>query len=190
MAQPSQIDKDSASKPVPPRLFSLFPNPGLGWRFIKVDAQNLTGIFPEAKHEKQINESPFDHNQRQFFHMFDFKKLGFRSWEELKNIPEQRGRMLLNGMYTDGYTCRLLFCRKVLPASAADDVSLELNDFTTDEIEEYFRPCTVGPGRKDAFVSYHGGTDVRRLSSAEYYGMGGAIKRQKVQQERKKKLRH
>ncbi|ORE03062.1 hypothetical protein BCV72DRAFT_316222, partial [Rhizopus microsporus var. microsporus] len=63
MAQPSPIDKDNASKLVPPRLFSLFPNPGLGWRFIKVDAQNLTGIFPEAKQEKQINESPFDHNQ-------------------------------------------------------------------------------------------------------------------------------
>ncbi|CEG78584.1 hypothetical protein RMATCC62417_13167 [Rhizopus microsporus] len=75
MAQPSQIDKDSASKLVPSRLFSLFPNPGLGWRFIKVNAQNLTGIFPEAKQEKQINESPFDHNQRQFFQMFDFKKL-------------------------------------------------------------------------------------------------------------------
>ncbi|ORE07140.1 hypothetical protein BCV72DRAFT_304877 [Rhizopus microsporus var. microsporus] len=42
--------------------------------------------------------------------------------------------------------------------------------------------------RKDAFVSYHGGTDVRRLSSAEYYGMGGTVKRQKLQQGRKKSL--
>ncbi|ORE04606.1 hypothetical protein BCV72DRAFT_312482 [Rhizopus microsporus var. microsporus] len=188
MAQPSSIDKDNVSKFVYPRLFSLFPNPGLGWRFIKVDAQNLTGIFPEAKQEKQINESPFNHNQRQFFQMFDFKKLGFRSWEELKNMLEQRGRMFLNGMYTDGYMCRMLFCRKVLPAPATDDVSLEVSDFTTDKVEKYFRPYTVDQGRKDAFVSYYRGTDVRRLSSAEYYGMGGKIKRQKLQQERKKSL--
>lgn len=80
MAQSSQDAKDSVSKFIPPRLFGLFPNPGLGWRFIKIDTQNLTGIFPEAKQEKQINESPFDHNQRQFFQTFDFKKLGFRRY--------------------------------------------------------------------------------------------------------------
>ena len=80
MAQPSQDAKDSVSKFVPPRLFSLFPNPGLGWRFININAQNLTGIFSEAKQEKQINESPFDHNRRQFFQMFDFEKLGFRRY--------------------------------------------------------------------------------------------------------------
>ncbi|RCH89815.1 hypothetical protein CU097_010872 [Rhizopus azygosporus] len=57
MAQPSQDAKGSVSKFMPPRLF---------------------GIFPGAKQEKQINESPFDHNQRQFFQTFDFKKLGFR----------------------------------------------------------------------------------------------------------------
>ncbi|CEG78583.1 hypothetical protein RMATCC62417_13166 [Rhizopus microsporus] len=103
-------------------------------------------------------------------------------------MPEQRGWLFLNGIYTDGYTCRMLFCGKVLPASAADDVSLELSDFTTDEVDKYFRSCTVDPGRKDAFVSYHGGTDVRRLSSAAYYGMGGTVKRQKLQQGRKKSL--
>ncbi|CAO3695837.1 unnamed protein product [Rhizopus microsporus] len=190
MAQSSQDAKDSVSKFVPPRLFSLFPNPGLGWRFININAQNLTGIFSEAKQEKQINESPFDHNRRQFFQMFDFEKLGFRSREELNNMPEQTGSMFLSGMYTDGYTCRVLFCRKVLPLPAANDVSLEPSSFTTDEVDKYFRPCTVDPGRKDAFVSYHGGTDVRRLFSAEYYNMDGTIKRQKVQQGRKKKLRY
>ncbi|ORE09476.1 hypothetical protein BCV72DRAFT_319517 [Rhizopus microsporus var. microsporus] len=123
MAQPSQIDKDSTSKFVPPRLFSLFPNSGLGWRFIKVGAQNLTGIFLETKQEKQINGPPFDHNQRQFFQMFDFKKLGFRRYY----------------------------------------------------LDKHFRSCTVGPGRKDAFVSYHEGTDVHRLPSAAYYGMDGTV---------------
>ncbi|KAL4213199.1 hypothetical protein AB4K20DRAFT_1864721 [Rhizopus microsporus] len=170
MAQPSQDAKDSTSKLVPP------------------DFLNLTGIFPEAKQEKQINESPFDHNRRQFFQMFDFTKLGFRNWEELKNMPEQTGRMFLNGMYTNGYTCRVLLCRKVLPLSTADGVSLELSDFTSDEVDKYFRPCTVNPGRKDAFVSYHGGADVRRLSSTEYYNMSGTVNHQKVLQGRKQSL--
>ncbi|PHZ17608.1 uncharacterized protein RHIMIDRAFT_243655 [Rhizopus microsporus ATCC 52813] len=90
-------------------------------------------------------------------------------------MPEQRGRMFFKGMYTDGYTCRMLFCRKALPALAADDASLELSDFTTDEVDKHFRSCTVGPGRKDAFVSYHEGTDVHRLPSAAYYGMDGTV---------------
>ncbi|ORE07898.1 hypothetical protein BCV72DRAFT_204608 [Rhizopus microsporus var. microsporus] len=96
--------------------------------------------------------------------------------------------MFLNGMYTDDYTCSVLFCRKVLLSSVADGVSLELSDFTTDEVDKYFRPCTVDPGRKDTFVSYHGGTDIRRLSSAEYYSMSGTVNRQKAQQGRKQNL--
>ena len=103
-------------------------------------------------------------------------------------MPEQTGRMFLNGMYTNGYTCRVLLCRKVLPLSTADGVSLELSDFTSDEVDKYFRPCTVNPGRKDAFVSYHGGADVRRLSSTEYYNMSGTVNHQKVLQGRKQSL--
>jgi hypothetical protein len=94
--------------------------------------------------------------------------------------------MFLNGMYTDGYTCRVLFCRRnIVPSSVTTDVSLELSDFTTEEVDKHFRPCAVDPGRKDA---YHGDTDIRRLSSAEYYNMGGAVTRNKMEQDRKKGL--
>ncbi|ORE12298.1 hypothetical protein BCV71DRAFT_95242 [Rhizopus microsporus] len=58
MAQPSQDAKDSVSKFVPPRLFDLFPNPRLDWRFIKIDAHNLTDIFPEAKQKKTNQRVP------------------------------------------------------------------------------------------------------------------------------------
>ena len=68
------------------------------------------------------------------------------------------------------------------------DVSLELSDFTTKEVDKHFRPCAVDPGRNDAFVSYRGDTDIRRLSSAEYYNMGGTITRNKMEQDRKKRL--
>ncbi|GAA5812652.1 hypothetical protein MFLAVUS_006109 [Mucor flavus] len=93
--------------------------------------------------------------------------------------------MFLNGLYTDGYTYRVLFCRKLLPSLAEHRVSLELDDFTTEEVEQYFRPCAVDPGRIDAFVSYHGGNDIRRLSSSEYYNMHGTVTRQKSEQGRK-----
>lgn len=60
---------------VPPRMFSLFPNPSLRWRFIKIDSQNLAGIFPGAILQKQGEETPFQHTQRSFFAYFNFIKL-------------------------------------------------------------------------------------------------------------------
>ncbi|EIE90050.1 hypothetical protein RO3G_14761 [Rhizopus delemar RA 99-880] len=62
----------------PPRLFSLFPNPSLKWRFIKIDSQNLQGIFGRRTHQQQ-EETPFDLTQRSFFECFDFKKLKIKS---------------------------------------------------------------------------------------------------------------
>ncbi|KAI7903781.1 uncharacterized protein BX663DRAFT_505200 [Cokeromyces recurvatus] len=140
-----------------------------------MDAQNLTGIFPDAKQKKQANESsPFDHKQRCFYQMFDFKKLVIQrytlllhisinqitdeikySCEKLQALPEQKEKMFLNGLYTDGYTCRVLFARKVLPSSPEYNICLELNDFTNEEVDKHFRLCTVDPGRWDPFVSYH-----------------------------------
>ncbi|GAA5815767.1 hypothetical protein MFLAVUS_009282 [Mucor flavus] len=160
-AQAAQTDKADSTKPPLPRRFSLFPNPSLHWRFIKIDAQNLTGISPEAKQKKQANESSFDHQQRCFYQAFAFKKLGIQ---------------------------RVLFARRVLPSSPEDNIRLELDDFLSEEVNEHFRPCTVDPGRRDPFVSYHGGTDIRRLSSIEYYNMGGSVTRMKKQQKHKQEL--
>jgi hypothetical protein len=55
------------------RCFSLFPNPGLSWRFIKIDNQNISGIFPEAAGKKDPSDSAFDHAQKCFFKVFNFK---------------------------------------------------------------------------------------------------------------------
>ncbi|GAA5813805.1 hypothetical protein MFLAVUS_007292 [Mucor flavus] len=187
-AQAAQTDKADSTKPPLPRCFSLFPNPSLHWRFIKIDAQNLTGIFPEAKQKKQANEPFFDHQQRCFYQAFAFKKLGIQSCEKLLALPEEKGRMFLNGLCTDGYTCRVLFARRMLPSSPEDNIRLELDDFLSEEVNKHFRPCTVDPGRRDHFVSYHGGTDIRRLSSIEYYNMGGSVTRMKKQQKHKQEL--
>ncbi|KAL7332858.1 hypothetical protein PS15p_201844 [Mucor circinelloides] len=101
------------------------------------------------------------------------------SYEKLPALPEEKGRMFLNGLYTDGYTCRVLFARRVLPSSPEDNICLDLDDFLSEEVNKHIHPCTVDPGRRDPFVSYYGGTDIRRLSSIEYYNMGGSVTRMK-----------
>ncbi|KAG1639716.1 hypothetical protein G6F44_007556 [Rhizopus delemar] len=169
----------------PPRLFSLFPNPSLKWRFIKIDSQNLQGIFGRRTHQQQ-EETPFDLTQRSFFECFDFKKLKIKSLVELQSMHE-KGRMFLNSFYTDGYTCRVSFCRKRYINSHLDKVTLTLNDFNSERVEQLFRTCTVDPNRKDVFTSYHGANDIRRLSSSEYHNMNGVVNRQKLEQERKKR---
>lgn len=63
----------------PPRLFSLFPNPSLHWRFIKIDSQNLTGIFPTASLERLEEETLFEYTQRSFFACFNFTKLNINT---------------------------------------------------------------------------------------------------------------
>ncbi|KAI8092428.1 uncharacterized protein B0P05DRAFT_577272 [Gilbertella persicaria] len=118
----------------PPRLFSLFPNPGFKWRFIKVDGQSIAGIFWKGSLRKP-EETVFNFAQRCFYDNFDFKKLKINS----------------------------------------------------EEVDRYFRPCTVDPNRSDVFVSYHGKNDLRRLSTADYYNMNGTVNRQKLEQDRKKR---
>ena len=95
--------------------------------------------------------------------------------------------MFLNSVYTDGYTCRTSFSRKAQPISPYNKVSLEVDDFNSEEIDQYFRPCTVDPNRTDVFVSYHGGNDLRRLSTAEYYNMNGTVNRRKLEQDRNRR---
>ncbi|KAI7903137.1 uncharacterized protein BX663DRAFT_485879 [Cokeromyces recurvatus] len=107
--------------------------------------------------------------------MFDFKKLGIQSCEKLQALPEQKGKMFLNGLYTDGYTCRVLFAIKVLLSSPEDNICLELNDFTSEE----------EGGILLSLVTV--ATDIRRLSSIEYYNMGGSVRQMKEQQKRKQR---
>lgn len=94
--------------------------------------------------------------------------------------------MFLNSFYTAGYTCRVSFCRKKIQSSPLDKVTLKLSDFNSEEVDQFFRPCTVDPNRIDIFTSYHGKNDLRRLSTSEYYNMNGVVNRQRLEQERKK----
>lgn len=62
-------------KIVPPRIFGLFPNPGLKWCYIKIDSQNVAGIFSGAALKKEADETLFHYTQRRFYKCFNFAKL-------------------------------------------------------------------------------------------------------------------
>ncbi|CAO3670663.1 unnamed protein product [Rhizopus stolonifer] len=135
-----------------------------------------------------MDETLFSYTQRYLYNCFNFDKLRIRSLEALQELPANNGRMFLNRMYTNGYTCRLLFCRRDQSPLSVKSITLELENSNVDEVNTHFRLCTVDPGKKDVFISYYGNNDLRRLSSKEYYNMGGTIRRQRQEQERKQRL--
>ncbi|KAI7890129.1 uncharacterized protein EV154DRAFT_482430 [Mucor mucedo] len=108
--------------------------------------------------EASNTTAPFCFTQRSFFECFDFRKLKINSLAELQSLHE-KGQMFLNSFYTDGYTCRVSFCRKEKPVSSLENVTLTLNSFNSEEFKQFFRPCTVNMNRKDAFTLYHGEND-------------------------------
>ena len=99
------------------------------------------------------------------------------SFEQLLNLPQTKGRMFLNSIYTDGITCRVSFARNNPRREDRETVTLNVGDFSQREISQYFRPCTLDPGRRDAFVAYYGNNEVRTLSTTEYYSGSGSPNR-------------
>ncbi|KAI8080605.1 hypothetical protein BDF21DRAFT_419346 [Thamnidium elegans] len=164
-----------------PRLFSLFPNPSLKWRFIKIDGQNLSTLFPDTRLQREENETNFALATRCFFNSFDFTKLKIRNLTKLQELPRQKRRMFLNSIYTDGYTCRISFARSVPETLEEDKVNLEIADLNADEIENFFRSCFLDPGRKNAYVAYYGNEQVRSLTVNEYYCSSGSVNRARKQ---------
>ncbi|KAI8072094.1 hypothetical protein BDF21DRAFT_424859 [Thamnidium elegans] len=161
-------------QPQRPRLFSLFPKSlVLNGGFIKIDGQNLL--------QREENETNFALATRCFFSSFDFTKLKIRNLTKLQELPRQKRRMFLNSIYTDGYTCRISFARSVPETLEEDKVNHEIADFNADEIENFFRPCFLDPGRKNAYVAYYGNEQVRSLTVNEYYCFSGSVNRARKQ---------
>ncbi|KAI8991921.1 hypothetical protein BDF20DRAFT_76332 [Mycotypha africana] len=162
----------------------MFPNPSMKWRFKKLDSQNLHHFFPYDRLTKLDYETEIDYISRCFFRYFNFTIFKIDSIEEFINLPTGKNKMFINCIYTYGYTCRIAFARKTT-SSIIGNVQLSIYDFTEEEINNHLRPCAVDPGRKDAFVSYHGGTDVRKCSTQEYYQAMGYKGRMKIEEELK-----
>ncbi|KAG2228747.1 hypothetical protein INT48_009348 [Thamnidium elegans] len=100
---------------------------------------------------------------------------------ELQELPRQKRRTFLNSIYTDEYTCRISFARNVPETLEEDKVNLEIADFNADEIENFFRPCFLDPGRKNAYAIYYGNEQVRSLTINEYYCSSGSVNRARKQ---------
>lgn len=71
-------------------------------------------------------------------------------------------------------------------------MDLQLDDFEQNEIEEYFTPCALDPGRRDIFQAAYGAGDtpheIRHCSTKEYYQLTGSPDRNKKLQNEKKRL--
>ncbi|KAI7908321.1 uncharacterized protein BX663DRAFT_493798 [Cokeromyces recurvatus] len=89
--------------------------------------------------------------------------------------------MFLNSIYTDGYTCRISSARRVPEVLDEDKVNLEMADFNTNEVEEFFRTCFLDSGCKNAYIVYYGDEQVRSLTVNEYYHFSGSINRAREQ---------
>lgn len=100
---------------------------------------------------------------------FNFSKFRINGLEELINL----------------HTCRVLFARWIIKDNPLNKIKLSLEDFNSEEIAENFRVCSVDPGRRDAFVSYHGNNDTRKLPTDEYYRFSGTLKRMRNEETRK-----
>ncbi|KAI7899332.1 uncharacterized protein BX663DRAFT_554972 [Cokeromyces recurvatus] len=137
-----------------PHLFSLFPNPSLKWQFIKNDGQNLSTLFPDTRLQKEENETNFALATCCFFNSFDFTKLEIRKNSFARSVPE---------------------------TLEEDKVNLEIADFNADKVENFFRPCFLDPGRKNAYVAYYGDERVRSLTVNEYYYSSGSVNRARKQ---------
>lgn len=94
--------------------------------------------------------------------------------------------MFINRVVTDGFSVSFVFARE----SRSNGTQLELEDFTAEEVDKYFRPVALDPGRRKIFKAAYGcGEDsheIRQCSTAEYYNMTGSPQRNKVLHREKK----
>jgi hypothetical protein len=92
-------------------------------------------------------------------------------------------QMFRNMITTDGYTCSLHFSRKKLDPKEpyTCDQDLKVDDFTSEEIMEFFRPCAVDPGAATLMTAAYGtgyaNHEVRSFSNREYYAVTGSKRR-------------
>ncbi|KAG2233120.1 hypothetical protein INT48_005864 [Thamnidium elegans] len=162
--RPINPDQKSNSSIRPARLFALFPMPGLRWRFIKIDTKNINSFAPQ-NYSSNLN---YDTALGVFYNTFDFtkiKNLNIKSLEDSINLHQTKNTMFINEVKTDGYTCNFTFAKKSPVKLQFDSIQLEISDFGQKEVDTYFRPCTVDPGRSHAFTGYYDDNEIRRLST-------------------------
>lgn len=93
---------------------------------------------------------------------------------------------------TDGVAVNFVFARKSPSKDNISGVQLSFDDFTDREVETYFQPVAVDPGRTQVFTAAYGSGynphEIRRCSSKEYYSMTGSGRRNASLQRQKHEL--
>ncbi|GAA5801765.1 hypothetical protein HPULCUR_007218 [Helicostylum pulchrum] len=107
------------------------------------------------------------------------KIIHIKSTRDLFTLPDRMNKIFINEVKADGYTCQFTFARGKTEQTPM--VKLELQCFSQEGINLYFRPCTVDPGRSQVFTSYHDNGQIRRMSTKEYYSFGGTLSRMRSQ---------
>lgn len=91
-----------------------------------------------------------------------------------------------NHINTDGMAVHFQFAR----AKRKPCIQLDLEDFSSQEVDEYFHVCAIDPGWRHIFTAAYGCDEqeheIRRVSRSEYSNMIGAKQRTKRLQKRKK----
>src|ERR1700676_4513564 len=81
---------------------------------------------------------------------------------------------------TDGYSISIHFARKK-PERLVLAKDLQLDDWDTIEIQEFFRPCAVDPGVGNLITAAYGfghtDYEIRTFSNKEYYCLTGSKQR-------------
>jgi hypothetical protein len=163
-----------------PRRFSLTPQPGLHWRHVHINNKALQSTT------KVKGGNSYEATVRQFNTVFNFKRLGFDGIDDL--LAENTFSKFACYAATDGFGISFGFARKA--KGSGDETRLELDDFDVEEVEKYFLPMGVDPGRTHIFTSTirdaAKNEQVRRCSSKERACYVGTKRRSKHTEKLKK----
>jgi hypothetical protein len=106
----------------------------------------------------------------------------FIIYSSVEELIEGRQDMMFDCLiHTDGFGVSFIFARKKREGLDKETV-LGLEDFDQNEVEKYFLPCTVDPGRKSVFTATVGQNssehEIRSCTSAKRACYTGSKRRQ------------
>ncbi|GAA5808661.1 hypothetical protein MFLAVUS_002054 [Mucor flavus] len=158
------------------KIFNLVPLYSFQRKYVSIDIAYLKYLLSKVRREAQ-SENLFDEGDSENKHeiaTYAFSQVfDFGSVRLYLNYNEKE--MFTNTVRTDGYVIDFMLAGPKRQLDKLPD--LDLNDFTTEEINENFHLWSVDPGQVNIYTASDGhGTNphqVRKYSTAEYYTRAG-----------------
>ncbi|KAI8970482.1 hypothetical protein BDF20DRAFT_127597, partial [Mycotypha africana] len=140
-----------------PKLFSLTPTVSFKWKHVSINEKALCCLSRQS-----IGNRSYANNLEIFSNVFNFAKFGYETLQDLVRAPANSKDMFNCVIHTDGFAVTFLFVRFRQEKSATATLTLE--DFTPAEINKYFMPVAVDPGRNEIFKAVVGyNTDMHQI---------------------------